>query len=208
MRGRVPRVHIQMSRGPQWADHRGSRPAASGIWHPGPAPSSAPQETPKGFDACAHPAHRFLWPQTCLHGRCVRRYAGLLSWDRATSCRHPRRYACMHAGGLARRASACMHAAHADAAHLEGVKCVAVGLVQRPGDVLVQLFHILPCRLRHVPHDAVHHLALAEPVLARRYVLWAHSPFAEVDVALLLVHSQDHNWFLPAHLWCTGTHQT
>ena len=77
---------------------------------------------------------------------------------------------------------------------------MAICFIEGPGYALVELLYILPCRLCYMPHDAVHHLALAEALLADCHILWGYSPFAEINVSLFLVHTQDHDRLLPTNL--------
>ena len=77
---------------------------------------------------------------------------------------------------------------------------MTICFVEWPCYALVQLLYVLPCGLCYMPHDAVHHLALAEPLLTGCYVLWINPPLTEIDISLFLVHTQHHDWFLPTNL--------
>mmetsp|Transcript_26081 Transcript_26081/g.77375 ORF Transcript_26081/g.77375 Transcript_26081/m.77375 type:complete len:413 (-) Transcript_26081:35-1273(-) len=83
---------------------------------------------------------------------------------------------------------------------LECVKCVPKDAVQRPGDGLVQSLNIALRSFSHMPHDRVYQLGLVVPLLALRSVIGGHAPLRQIDVALLLIHAQDHDRLLPPHL--------
>ena len=66
---------------------------------------------------------------------------------------------------------------------LEGVDRVAVFLVERPCDRLVEVLDRGKGLLGHVSHDRVYHLALVVPLLALDDILWRHPALREIDVA-------------------------
>lgn len=81
---------------------------------------------------------------------------------------------------------------------LEGIDRVSVLLVQWPSNVLVEFLNWHSDLLCDVAHNAVDHLALVVPLLALDDILWADSALGQINVALLLVHSQhDHDLVTP-----------
>lgn len=75
-------------------------------------------------------------------------------------------------------------------AELEGVDGVAVFLVQRPANGLVQVLDGHLRLLGDVAHDAVDHLRLVVALLALDNVLGRHTALGQIDVALVLVDTQ------------------
>jgi hypothetical protein len=73
---------------------------------------------------------------------------------------------------------------------------VAVLLVQWPANALVDVLDRCLCLLGDMAHDAVDHLRLVVPLLALYDILGRHSALRQIDVALVLVHTQHDDDFV------------
>lgn len=82
---------------------------------------------------------------------------------------------------------------------LEGVDRVSVLLVERPANVLVEVLDRCAGLLGDVAHDGVHHLGLVVPLLALDDILGRYTALRQIDITLVLVHTQHDHDFVAAN---------